>query len=64
VGLAVTKFGNQLPRMQMSGNGNALLLEIKKQIWIMINLMKQLDKIATPASIHTPKYRYIYSRGL
>jgi hypothetical protein len=48
----------------MSDNDNALLLKIKKQIWIMIYLMKQLDKIATPASIHTPKYLYIYSRGL
>jgi hypothetical protein len=60
----VTEFGKQLPGMQMSDNGNALLLEIKKQIWIMINLMKQLDKIAAPASIHTPKYGYIYCRGL
>jgi hypothetical protein len=60
----VTEFGKQLPGMQMLDNGNALLLEITKQIWIIIDLMKQLDKIVIPASIHTPKYRYIYSRGL
>ena len=48
----------------MSDNGHALPLEIKKEIWIMIGIMKQLDKTAAPASIHTPEYRYIYSREL
>jgi len=60
----VTEFGKPLPGIEMPDNSRALPLEIKKEIWIMIGIMKQLDKSVTPASIHTPKYRYIYTRGL